>query len=152
MNFDYSMKNIRFPTNQEYTKRLIEQTESVIKRMRWKTFFYLNPDKRPRKQKETFGFKSRNTPPQVAEMIKFEDDLLHVIANIEFIDSKCHFQLQLRNNVKKMQQSDLIFVSADKTNNFYKLQKDDYDQLLRNNTYTQKITTFVKMWNFLEIF
>ena len=107
--------------------------------MRWKAFFYLNPDKKPRKQKETFGFKSRNTPPQVAEMTKFEDDLLQIIENIEFTKSKCHFQSQLRNDVKKIQQSDEIFVPADKTNNFYKLKKDDYDQLLRNNT-TSKYT------------
>ena len=50
--------------------------------MRWKAFFYLNPEKKPRKQKETFGFKSRNTPPQVAEITKFEDDLPQFIENI----------------------------------------------------------------------
>ena len=43
------------------------------------------------------------------------------------------FQSQLQNDVKKLQQSDHIFVPADKTNYIYKLKKDDYDQLLRKN-------------------
>ena len=57
------MKNIPIPNNREYTKRLIEKTESVIKRMRWKAFFYLHPENSTT-QKETFGFNSTRTPPK----------------------------------------------------------------------------------------
>ena len=127
------MKNIPIPSNREYTKRLIEQTESVIKRMRWKAFFYLNPDKTP-KEKNTYELKSRNTPPQVEEMTKFEEDLLKVIEKIEFRNVKCQFLSKLRNDVKSIRQSDKIFVPADKTNNFYKLSKEEYHKLVKDNT------------------
>ena len=36
LNFDYSMKNIPATTERRYLLKLIEQTEMVIKRMRWK--------------------------------------------------------------------------------------------------------------------
>ena len=37
------MKNISVANVCEYKTRLIEMTEKLIKRMRWKTYFYLNP-------------------------------------------------------------------------------------------------------------
>ena len=37
------MRNIPIPTNKEYTKRLIEKTEDVLLRMRWKALFFLHP-------------------------------------------------------------------------------------------------------------
>ena len=42
--FNYSMKNIPIPPRNSYIKSLIEKTESVIKRMRWKAFLYDKPD------------------------------------------------------------------------------------------------------------
>ena len=38
--FNYSMKNIPIPPRNSYLKKLIEKTESLIKRMRWKAFFF----------------------------------------------------------------------------------------------------------------
>ena len=99
VNFHYSMKNIPLPNHREYTKRLIEKTESVIKRIRWKAYFFLNPDKKS-EQFETYGFNSRKTPPQIEQMVQFEDNLLQIIDNIEFRDIKCKFQHKLRNNVR----------------------------------------------------
>ena len=87
--------NIPIPNNREYTKRLIEKTESVIKRMRWKAFFYLHPENSTT-QKETFGFNSTRTPPKIEEMKKLEDDLLNIIGNIEFKKVNCQFLSQLK--------------------------------------------------------
>ena len=42
--FKYSMKNIPIPPRNSYLKKLIEKTESVIKRMRWKAFFFEKND------------------------------------------------------------------------------------------------------------
>ena len=40
------MKNIPIPSRNTYIKKLIEKTESVIKRIRWKAFFFeQNKDK-----------------------------------------------------------------------------------------------------------
>ena len=42
--FNYSLKNIPVPTLSSYKLRLIEKTESVIKRMRWKAHYFLKVD------------------------------------------------------------------------------------------------------------
>ena len=41
--FGYSMKNILIPTQKEYIFALLGQTQSFMNRLRWKTFFILNP-------------------------------------------------------------------------------------------------------------
>ena len=41
LNIDYSLKNIPIPWADSYKRRLIEKVESVIRRMRWKAFFFL---------------------------------------------------------------------------------------------------------------
>ena len=41
--FDYSMKNIPIPKPQAYMTKLIEKTEDLIRRMRWKAHFFMNP-------------------------------------------------------------------------------------------------------------
>ena len=44
LSYDYSLKNIHTPNKVSYQVKLIEKVESVIKRMRWKAYFYLNDD------------------------------------------------------------------------------------------------------------
>ena len=39
LKFDYSMKNISVTTERSYLLKLIEQTETVIKRMHWKHIY-----------------------------------------------------------------------------------------------------------------
>ena len=67
--------------------------------MRWKADLYLNPDANG-KQKETFGFNSRNTPPQVSAMLNFEKRLLNMIENIKFKKVKCWFQQKLSSDIE----------------------------------------------------
>ena len=43
INFGYSVKNIPTPDERTYKLQLIEKTEAVIKRMRWKAIFH-NPE------------------------------------------------------------------------------------------------------------
>ena len=86
------MKNIPIPSKNAYLKRLIEKVENVIKRMRWKAFFFernededqdeLNDEQN--NQDHKYGFKSRKCPPQIEDMEKFEDDLLEMVKNIKF--------------------------------------------------------------------
>ena len=71
--FNYSMKNIPIPSKNAYLKRLIEKVENVIKRMRWKAFFFernededqdeLNDEQN--NQDHKYEFKSRKCPPQI---------------------------------------------------------------------------------------
>ena len=63
ISFNYSLKNIPFPDKSSYTLKLMEKIESVVKRMQWKAYFYLNKETQEKQQKNTFGFKSRHHPP-----------------------------------------------------------------------------------------
>ena len=95
---NYSSKNIPLHSRRDYLKRLLEKVESVVKRMRWRAFFFLDQDN---SENETtsessdgeldnedlygkFGFKSKNTPPQIDEMADFEKDIFDMVENIEF--------------------------------------------------------------------
>ena len=70
INFNYSTKNIPYGTQGAYKRQLIEKTEVFIKNIRWKAFFFLNPNTKV-SDKETFGFKSRKTPPVIDELKVF---------------------------------------------------------------------------------
>ena len=82
--FNYSIKSIPIPPRNTYIKKLIEKVESVIKRMRWKAYFFDNDIGNSENNNNKYGFKSRNCPPQNKDMEKFEDDVLLMIKNIEF--------------------------------------------------------------------
>ena len=69
--FDYSTKNIPLPSGSDYSRKLIEKTD-LCRRMRWKAYFYLNPDVNDT-QKQIFGFASRNTFPILWEEAPYHD-------------------------------------------------------------------------------
>ena len=101
--------------------------------MRWKAFFFLNPNVGINK-KETFGFTSKKTPPQITEILNFEKRLLQMIANIRFRKVNCSFQRKfssdIQNNIMK---STKLLVPAEKTANFYKMDTPSYNVLLHKN-------------------
>ena len=94
--FDYSTKNVPIPSEKEYSKKLIEKTEEFCKRIRWRAYFFLNPEL-VSNNKETFGFKSKNTPPYVKELVNFENRMLDMVKNVNV---KCNFQRKLSSHVK----------------------------------------------------
>ena len=55
--------------------------------MRWKAFFFLRPETIGA-NKNTYGFNSLSSPPNVPELRFFEDKLIDMIQNLEFKDSK----------------------------------------------------------------
>ena len=134
--FDYSMKNIPIPSRNTYIKKLIEKTESVIKRIRWKAFFFeQNKDKNKTNRDSdnddsnsaidnNFGFKSRKCPPQNEELNNFEADVYDMIKNIEFRQVRDDFQDQLQHDIRKINNSTKAFIPADKTNNYHARQAD----------------------------
>ena len=65
--FGYSTKNIPIPSENDYKKTLIEKTEHLCKRMRWKAHFFLNPENKHDK-KETYGFNSKKSPSHIPEL------------------------------------------------------------------------------------
>ena len=127
VNFNYSTKNIPIPSRNSFKKRLIEKVESVIKRMRWKALFFMkdNDDSRRENTETTqdaaeddncnFGFKSRKCPPQIKELIPFEDDMLQMIENLRFRNTSNQFQDKLREDIKNIKRSGKLLIPADKT-------------------------------------
>ena len=51
----------------------MEKIKQVISHMRWKAFFYINPDGKNIQQ--TYGMKMLNSLPKIKEMDSFERDL-----------------------------------------------------------------------------
>ena len=132
---NYSTKNILIPSNSEYTKRLIEKVEDFIKRLRWRALFFLNPESKS-DNKETYGFKSPKSPPVIPQLKQFEEDLLCLIEDLQFCKTKSQMQTRLSNDFKKIQNEANILVPADKTNNYYSVNKQQYEELMRNSITT----------------
>ena len=137
--FDYSTKNIPLSSESDYRRKLIEKTEHLCRRMTWKAYFYLNPDVSD-KQKQTFGFTLRNTPPPIPAMLNFKKRLLTMIQKIKFRTMKCPFQRKLSSDIQtNSKTSTHLLVPADKTSNFSKMDCNTYSSLLqRNITKTSK--------------
>ena len=62
--FNYSLHNILVPSQTFYSLQLIDEIESVIKRMRWKAHFFLNNNEKNKKEvkPENFRFKWKHHP------------------------------------------------------------------------------------------
>ena len=61
--FGYSMKNISLPSQKEYLISLISSVETFVKNLRWRCFFFLNPQDEP--SKENYEFKSLRQAPKI---------------------------------------------------------------------------------------
>ena len=134
-NLGYSTKNIPVAPNNEYLKRLIEMTEHLTRRMRWKAFFHLNPDARTNNQ-QNFGFNSRKPAPTIKELTDFETAMTKLIQTIKFRQHHNRFQTKLKHDLLNLRNEDRLLVKADKTTNYYKLGNRQYNDLLTNNVTT----------------
>ena len=99
VNLGYSKKNIPFANERRYKLNLLEKTEALIKRMRWKAIFFLSEnegdDEESPETPETYGLPSKKCPAQVKELIPFENDLLKLAKNVEFKQISNEFQTQM---------------------------------------------------------
>ena len=130
---NYSLKNIPYPSRDAYLKKLIVQVEKVLQCIRWKVHFFLNPlDKDPPNR---HGFRTPHNAKQSQELISFEADVTHLIANIEYRENKAKpgFQKLLKKDVKYINNSKNIFIKADKTNNIYEVSKATYVKYMNDN-------------------
>jgi len=128
---DYSKKNVPIPSKFEYKLQLISKVEKVIKRMRWKALEFLG--RLEQNDKKTYGFPSRKCPPPITELSPFEEDMLHMIQNLEFEPVKNEFLDNLKEDIEKINKSKKLLVSADKSRHLYLLEREDYKKLLTEN-------------------
>ena len=95
--------------------------------------------------KGRFGFKSRKNPPSVPELSDFESELT-LMVNIKFRNVNNDFHKKLKNDINEIKTCNKILVSADKSRNLYKVEKDQYQKLFKENiTKTYKKSTNKKI-------
>ena len=112
--------------------------------MRWKAFFFLRNQNTVTTGKETYGFKSKRPPPHISALDELEDNMFNMIQKVE-VTINCiatnNLQAKLAKDVQEIRQDKNIYVKADKTTNHYKVQPQDYSNLLQKNvTKTDKKT------------
>ena len=95
----------------------------VIKRMRWKVIFQ-NTKKEKNKQ-ERYGLCNFKIPPPVKELAAFESELIELVKNIKFRKAKNQLQNKLKEDIKKINQSNKTLTFADKSSNMYRLTKEE---------------------------
>jgi len=115
---EYSTKKHPAGIQNAYLQALIAKTESLIQRMRWRAFFFLNSTNDT--TKESYGSKSKRSPPHVKELNEFEDCMLDMIQWVEFKTNTYSNdpQKKLSKDLKEIQEENNIFVKADKTTNY----------------------------------
>ena len=77
------MKNIGIPAKNQYLRSLINKTENVVHRMRWKAHFFLYGDDGSTGN-DYFNLPSNKCAPPMKEMKDFEDDLTNLISSVKF--------------------------------------------------------------------
>ena len=126
------MKNIPLPSEKNFKIELLNSIHSLDSRMRWRAFHYLNPQA-PKNGKETYGLNTSNTPPPIKELKTFQTGLCDIAKNLKFRNIKETFQKKLKDDLKDIQNEKKVIVAADKSRNFYKMEKVKYSELLGNS-------------------
>ena len=66
-------------------------------------------------------------------MKEFEKDIQTMIESIKFRSSQNKFQKKLKEDLKLIISSKNLFLSADKTQNFYEIIKEGYEKIIHEN-------------------
>ena len=123
----------RWPISRsQYQRCLIEKTESVVHRMRWKAHFYLNDDG-SRTENAKFGLPSKKCGPPIKELKAFEDDLVNLISSISYRKVSDPFLDDIEKDMERVNNSENIYLFADKTGNIYETDPSLYNKLLTEN-------------------
>ena len=72
-------------------------------------------------------------PPHVKELKPLQDGLCEIAKNLEFRKITNQFQNKLKDDLKEIKNEEKVIIAADKTRNFYKMEKEMYEKLLNNN-------------------
>ena len=104
LQFGHCLKNIPLHSNKTVLTSTLEEAELMIKRMRWRVFWY---DRRNEEVEsnpsEHYGFSTFNTPPAHPLLKNFEEDLFKLVKGIIFKKVKNEFLSSLgkfRDDVK----------------------------------------------------
>lgn len=129
LHIPYSLRNIPLQPRSILQSKFVDTAEDLFRRMRWKLFHHLNPCSSD--PKETFGFKTPKTAPSSPLLQEFENDLLEIVAKVEYRPFSNPLLQQMKTDAKNIKLSKEVLVKADKTTNIYKIPPEKYDKLLQ---------------------
>ena len=124
VNYNCSTKDIPIPTKKEYRIQLIHSVKKFYDNICWRVWHFQNPSNK--EKAETFGFPSTNKVPRPDDLKDLESDLYDLVENIEFRSAKNHYQKELQTKIDAIKTETKVIVPADKTSNFYKIEKEEY--------------------------
>ena len=124
-NINYSYKNIPIPNRHQYKLVLLRRIESFIKNMRWKA-----TDCTEKEGWEKYGFRTRNPPPHIKEMDKFEAEMIGMVKEIKFRKMRNNIQQKMYEDMRRIKESDCIFVKSDKSGSLYEIEKGKFKQMM----------------------
>ena len=103
------MKNKPIPDEKSYKLQLIQKADDFIKKIRWKTMFFMKggnqAEPTAHKTGLPFGLNSTKCPPKVKELVPFEEDLTKLVKSLRFrkVDNK--FKRTLAKDLKGIRSS-----------------------------------------------
>ena len=130
--FGISEKNIPTSMKKEHNIQTIYRTEKLVKRMRWETHFYLNPQQKG-SRKNTFGLPSQKPAPPAPELKEFERGLYSLVADIKYKEEpniRSSLQRRLKDEIKEIRNEKRVYIGADKSSNYYKMTPETHKTLL----------------------
>ena len=103
-----------------------------MNRLRWKSFFILNPG--TSEDDKTYGFRTQKCPPNIPEIDLLQSKLIDILSNIKFKRGGNNLQTKMRDDLTSVKQNpDKMLVAADKTRNLYKMTPAGYKELKKRN-------------------
>ena len=140
LNLNYNEKNIGLHSKHLIKRTLVSRTEDLVRRMRWKLWHIRNPSNKD--PKETFGFRTTDSPPVMVELEDFEKDLWNLVRQVKFKPAGNDLTSKIREDLNTLKNSSKIIVKGDKSRKLYQVNKDSYVKDM-----TDKITSNYKKGN-----
>lgn len=144
LNLNYNEKNIGLHSKHLIKRTLVSRTEDLVRRMRWKLWHIRNPSNKD--PKETFGFRTTDSPPVMVELEDFEKDLWNLVRQVKFKPAGNDLTSKIREDLNTLKNSSKIIVKGDKSRKLYQVNKDSYVKDM-----TDKITSNYKKGNRAQV-
>ena len=134
--FGYSTKNIPIPSKKEIKLQLIHSVRKFIDNISWRLHFIKNPPE-TNEVKENYGFRSIEKVPRHEELEPVQEALSDLVENLKFRRYSDPFQNKLKADLEDIKNESKVIVKADKTSNYYKLEKEEYQAVLEKSIHKE---------------
>ena len=91
-------------------RTLVSRTEDLVRRMRWKLWHIRNPSNKD--PKETFGFRTTDSPPVMVELEDFEKDLWNLVRQVKFKPAGNDLTSKIREDLNTLKNSSKIILKS----------------------------------------